>query len=233
MRTTVCLVSGGMDSATVLWAALSRGDRVVAVNVRYGQRGMRYESEAVRDLVEAAAARFGRDHVEALFVQTDLIRSLCAASALLDTSAALDSMAKRKGLAATVVPARNLVLVSIASIVAFERDADVVAIGVHHDDASDYPDTHPEFVEALARVVDRVHGRPLELWTPLLYMTKAEIVKWGTELGVPWELTRSCYDARRSPCGKCGSCIKRAEAFAAVGIEDPLVKTKSGRSKGA
>jgi 7-cyano-7-deazaguanine synthase len=231
MRKVVCLMSGGMDSATVLWQALSEGCSAIALNVRYGQRGMRYESEAVRDIVDAARTRFGADRVEALFVNTSLLRDLASGSALLNPTASLEAHLMRKGLVATVVPARNLLLVTIASIVAFERDATDVAIAVHHDDASDYPDTRPEFIEHLAVVVNEVHGKPLRLWAPLLYMTKADIVRRGVELGVPFELTRSCYDNRRSPCGVCDSCTKRAAAFAEVGVRDPLMERYKTKSK--
>ena len=140
-----------------------------------------------------------------------------------------------RGIPVTYVPARNTVLLGLAFAAAEVLDAEAVVIGVNALDCSGYPDCRPAFLEAMrsvARAGTRrgVEGRPLEVLAPLLHDTKADIVRRGAALGVPWALTLSCYDpldvaGRVVPCGRCDACLLRAKGFAEAGIVDPAVPT--------
>ena len=124
---------------------------------------------------------------------------------------------------ATVVPGRNLIMTSIAAGYASNIGAQAIALGVHMGDHFIYPDCRPEFIMALKAVLARSTDPGIDVLTPYLYYDKGMIVRDGTILGVDYECTWSCYVGGKIPCGKCGTCVERAEAFAQNGIEDPLL----------
>lgn len=221
----VALLSGGMDSATAAAVAVSKGWIVDALCVDYGQR-QRAEIAAARAVAEAMElARFRVLPVD--------LRAL-GGSALTDDwpvpkDRALEEIGT--GIPSTYVPARNTVLLALALAAADAGGAEAVVVGVNAQDSSGYPDCGPAFIEAFGRLAavgtrSGKEGKPVQVVAPLLAMTKAEIVKQGTELKVPYELTLSCYDPVAGEggwthCGRCDACLLRAKGFAEAGVADP------------
>lgn len=214
----VVMVSGGLDSATVLAVAKAEGRECHALSFDYGQRH-RAELQAAERIAERLGA------VEHRTVKLDL-RAI-GGSALTDDGIDVPT-APGEGIPVTYVPARNTVFLSVALGWAEVLDADDIFIGVNALDYSGYPDCRPEFVQAFQALADvatkrAVEGRPISIQAPLLHLTKAEIIRRGNDLGVDYAATVSCYaadDAGRA-CGECDSCRLRREGFAAAGVEDP------------
>jgi len=217
----VVLLSGGLDSTTVLAVARSRGFACHALTVRYGQLHQ-VELEAAARVAVALGAVAHR------VVAVDL--SPIAASALTDRAIAvpkdraLEEIGAPGDVPATYVPARNTVLLALALAWAETLGARDLFIGVNVLDASGYPDCRPEFVrafEALAQVATRSGG--FRVHAPLIALTKAEIVKLGRSLGVDYALTHSCYDPSPAgaACGRCDACALRRKGFADAGVPDP------------
>jgi 7-cyano-7-deazaguanine synthase len=218
----VVLVSGGLDSATALAIAAEDGFETGAITFRYGQRhGV--ELEAAKQVIAAAGVT---DHVE---VEIDLRRiGGSALTADIDVPKAREIAEMSEGIPVTYVPARNTVFLSFALAWAEVLAADHIFIGVNALDYSGYPDCRPEYVaayEAMANLATKrgVEGERLTIHTPLIDLTKAQIIARGIELGVDYGLTRSCYDP--SPggqaCGECDSCQLRLKGFAENGLVDP------------
>jgi 7-cyano-7-deazaguanine synthase len=224
----VVLLSGGLDSATAAALARKEGWTLNALTVRYGQVHA-VEIEAARNV--AAALGVGR-HVE-----LDVDLKAFGGSALVgdgeirkSASADLDASATGSSIPSTYVPARNTVLLSLALAWAEVLGAERIVIGVNALDYSGYPDCRPEYIAAfeyLASLATKagVEGRPLRIWAPLQHLTKAGIIRLGTELGVDYGLTHSCYDPGPGgrPCGQCDSCLLRARGFEDAGVPDPLL----------
>lgn len=221
----VVLLSGGMDSATCLAIAASRGHRPITLSVQYGQRH-------VRELRSARALARHYRALEAIEVTVPLQE--IAPSALTRRSQALpkDRSAKemlRRGIPSTYVPARNTILLSLALAVAESRGAEAIYLGVNAIDYSGYPDCRPEFLRAFERLARKATARAVEgrgsprIEAPLLGKSKAGIVRWGERLHVPWSLTWSCYAGGSRPCGHCDSCRLRAQGFREAGVLDPLL----------
>ncbi len=218
MSKAVVLVSGGLDSATVLAMAQSEGWRCHALSVDYGQRH-RSELDAAALVVRSLGA------AEHRIVRVDL--GSFGGSALTDPTIRVP-IAPSAGIPVTYVPARNTILLALALAYAEVTEADVIFTGANAVDYSGYPDCRPEFLaafEAMANLATKraVEGAPISVRSPILNMGKAEIVRRGTELGVDFSLTVSCYDAdaRGLACGRCDSCRLRREGFSAAGIADP------------
>ncbi|CAB4331839.1 MAG: 7-cyano-7-deazaguanine synthase QueC [Actinobacteria bacterium] len=219
----IVLLSGGLDSTTCLAIAQSEGFEVVAVSFRYGQR---HTNE-----LECAAAIARSAGVEHLIVNIDL--AAFGGSALVDDSIEVPKHESVEELTAdsvpvTYVPARNTIFLSFATAVAETRGAHDVFIGVNAVDYSGYPDCRPEFIEAfeaMANLATRegVEGGRLCIRTPLIDLTKAQIIQRGLELGVDYSVTLSCYDPTDDggSCGHCDACLLRARGFADAGISDP------------
>lgn len=225
MKPAVVLLSGGLDSATALAIAQNAGYDAHALTFNYGQRHTA-ELAAARRVAEAAAVT---RHVT---VNIDL--RLFGGSALTsDIAVPRHSQAEdidASAIPVTYVPARNTIFLSFALAWAEILGADDVFIGVNALDYSGYPDCRPEYVEAFQRMADLatkagVEGtQRLRVHTPLIAMTKAEIIRCGLDLGVDYSLTHSCYDPPApsgGQCGQCDSCLLRAAGFAAAGILDP------------
>jgi 7-cyano-7-deazaguanine synthase len=217
----VVLLSGGLDSATVAAMAKAQGWTIDALTIRYGQVHA-IEIEAARRV--AGAVGVDR-HVE---LEIDLT-SLGGSTLVGDGSVPKGRDLEEGGIPSTYVPARNTVFLSLALAFAETRGAERIAIGVNAIDYSGYPDCRPEYLEAferLARLATRagVEGGDMRIYAPLAAMSKAEIIRQGTRLGVDYGLTHSCYDPRPDgrPCGECDSCRLRARGFAEAGIADPL-----------
>jgi 7-cyano-7-deazaguanine synthase len=218
MPRAVVLLSGGLDSATVLAMARAESYDCRTLSFDYGQRH-RAELEAARRVSAALGAAEHR-----VFT---IPMGQFGGSAL--TDAAIDVPDEGgAGIPVTYVPARNTVFLSLALAWAEVLDADVIFIGVNAVDYSGYPDCRPEFVAAFQTVASLatrqgVEGRPVRIEAPLIDMTKADIIHRGTMLGVDYGLTVSCYRADDSgrACGGCAACRVRAQGFAAAGIADP------------
>jgi 7-cyano-7-deazaguanine synthase len=216
------LLSGGLDSYTAAAVARRDGFELYALSINYGQRHVR-ELEAARAVARALGI--------ARHVEIDLDLSRFGGSALTaDIDVPKDRPLDATDIPVTYVPARNTIFLSLALGWAEVVGATHIVIGVNALDYSGYPDCRPEFVRAferLAALATRagVEGRPLTIGTPLIDMTKAEIIRLGTALGLDYGLTHSCYDPEPDgrPCGRCDSCRLRAHGFAAAGISDPLV----------
>lgn len=223
MKSAVVLLSGGLDSAVTLAIAQAEGFESHALSFEYGQRH-RIEIAAARKVAQAAGVA---DHRVA---QIDL--GVFGASALTDHSIAVptDRSAAElsSGIPVTYVPARNTIFLSYALAFAEVLGANDIFIGVNAVDYSGYPDCRPEFLEAFARlaaVATRagVEGGNLRIHTPLLQLSKADIVRRGAQLGVTFSLTHSCYDpANNGACGRCDSCQLRLKGFAEAGLADPI-----------
>ncbi len=212
----VVLVSGGLDSATVLALAQRDGFECHALAVDYGQRH-RSELDAAQRVAAAAGAPLR-------ILQLDL-RAI-GGSALTDDIEVPEG--GTWGIPVTYVPARNTILLSLALGFAEVLGADDLFIGVNAVDYSGYPDCRPEFIaayQAMARLATRagVEGAEITIHTPLISLSKADIIRLGTDLGVDYALTVSCYqaDEHGRACGKCDSCRIRRDGFVAAGLPDP------------
>ena len=214
----IVLVSGGLDSATCLALASQQGYACYALSFDYGQRS-RSELNAARRVAEAAGVK---DH-KLVSLGLDAL----GGSALTDTSIAVPE-GGTEGIPVTYVPARNTVFLSYGLAWAEVLDAYALFIGVNSLDYSGYPDCRPEFIEAYARMMNLatkkgVEGGEISLQTPLIHLSKAEIIKTGIRLGVDYSLTVSCYQADEdgAACGVCDSCLLRKAGFRDAGVEDP------------
>ncbi len=226
----VVLLSGGMDSATALAIALRDGFEVTALSVDYGQRH-RKELDSARKV----AKHFGvRDH---RVVSLDL--TPIGGSALTDKRIQVPEQRRLEeigqGIPPTYVPARNTILLSYALGLAETAGAEAIYIAANALDYSGYPDCRPEFYRAFQEVARLgtkrgVEGDAIEIRTPLIAMSKADIVRKGEELGVPWALTWSCYQGEDKACGVCDSCQLRLKGFREAGVKDPIPYARRPRA---
>ena len=219
MRGGLVVLSGGLDS-TVCLALAADGAPVppVALTFDYGQRH-RVEIDRAREV----AAHYGADH---LVVSLDT--SAWGGSALTDPDVDVPAGGTTTGVPVTYVPARNSIFLAVALGVAEARDLDDVWIGVNAVDYSGYPDCRPAFIEAFRQVAATgqrrgVDGDAVGIRTPLIDLSKADIVRLGVERGAPLELTWSCYLGDAAPCGTCDACLLRARGFAEAGVDDPAL----------
>ncbi|MCB9544674.1 MAG: 7-cyano-7-deazaguanine synthase QueC [Myxococcales bacterium] len=222
-KRAVVLLSGGLDSATVLAEAVATGRQVTALSFRYGQRHEHELQAAAR-----VAAAFGvTDHVIATI---DL--GIFGGSALTDAGLAVPHGRSEadmgEGIPITYVPARNTIFLSFALALAEVRGAEEIHLGINAVDYSGYPDCRPEYLaafQAMAALATRqgVEGAPVRLVAPLVLLSKADIVRRGVSLGVDYALTHSCYDPAPDggACGDCDACVLRRRGFAEAGVDDP------------
>jgi 7-cyano-7-deazaguanine synthase len=221
MTRAVILLSGGLDSATVLAIARRDGRECHALSIVYGQRHS----------VELAAAKRVADAIgvaEHVVHALDL-RVFGASALTADIDVPKDAVGA-PGIPITYVPARNTIFLALALGYAEAREAAEIWLGVNALDSSGYPDCRPAFIDAFQRVIFEgtrsgvEHGEP-RLVAPLLHMTKGEIIRRGVELGVDYGLTHSCYDPAPdgAACRHCDSCLLRRKGFAEAGVEDPTM----------
>jgi 7-cyano-7-deazaguanine synthase len=219
----VVLLSGGLDSSTTLAIAIEQGLTPHAISFRYGQRHSR-ELEAA----QALAKHYGV--IDHRIIDINL-RAFGGSALTSDEIAvpherSLEEMSH--SIPVTYVPGRNLIFLSLATAFAEVIGADDIFLGINHLDSSGYPDCRPEFLAAfqttanLATKAGTEDRRTLNYHAPLIEMTKADIVREGTRLGVPWELTWSCYEGGANACGQCDSCLLRLKGFADAGLIDPI-----------
>lgn len=217
-KPAVILLSGGLDSATALAIAREQGFECYALSVEYGQRHAA-ELDAARRVARAGGVREHR------IMRVDLAG--IGGSALTDHTIAVPET-PTIGIPVTYVPARNTMMLALALGWAEVLTAGDIFIGVNVLDSSGYPDCRPEFIEAFERMAVKatkagVEGHPLRIHTPLIRLSKAEIIREGTRLGVDYGLTVSCYqaDAAGRACGRCDSCRLRRAGFESAGVPDP------------
>jgi 7-cyano-7-deazaguanine synthase len=218
-RRCVVLLSGGLDSATVLALARADGYACHALSVDYGQRHR-------HELLAAARVAASLGAAEHRVIAIDVAQF--GGSALTDEELEVPA-APTSGIPLTYVPARNTLLLAIALGWAEVLDAEAIHIGVNAIDYSGYPDCRPAFIEQFARLAAiatraGVEGRPVRIAAPLQHSSKADIVRRGLALGVDFALTSSCYapDEAGSACGRCDACHLRRAGFAAAGVPDPV-----------
>ena len=229
MKKALVLSSGGVDSTTCVGIAVDRlgAENVSTVSVSYGQRHVKE-----LDCAEDVANHYNVKHYT-LDLSNVLQYSNCPLLANsteeIPEESYADQIAKNgEGKVATYVPFRNgLMLSAVASLAQsiYPDDEVDIYIGAHADDAAGhaYADCSQEFTDAMNSAINIGTYGKVKLDAPLVNLNKAEVVKWGIELNVPYELTWSCYEGGDKPCGKCGTCIDRANAFKANGIEDPAI----------
>lgn len=228
MQKAIVLLSGGLDSATTLYYALARGFDVRALAFDYGQRHRR-EVRSARAVARNAGVP----------CQVVRISFPWKGSALLDKMQKVPVRLRtgKGAVPATYVPARNIIFVSYAASFAEAVGARVIFIGANAIDYSGYPDCRPEFFAAMQKALDKglkagVQKKGIRILTPLVRKTKAEIVRMGLRLKVPYAETWSCYNDVKSPCGTCDSCRLRARGFKEAGASDPLLEGKAARTPG-
>jgi 7-cyano-7-deazaguanine synthase len=213
----VVLLSGGLDSATVLFYVRSKGYDAHCLIFTYGQRHSRETKQAI-----AIASSSGSTY--------DVLNITLPwkGSSLLDKKAVIphNAIIDPKEIPSTYVPGRNTVFLSFALSCAEAIGARKIFIGANAVDYSGYPDCRPEYFAVFSKMAGLgtkagIKGRPIKIEAPLLHKSKADIVKLGLKLGVPFEMTWSCYKGGKRPCGKCDSCILRSKGFNQAGIKDP------------
>ncbi len=223
-RRAVVLLSGGLDSATVLAIVKAHGYEAYAISFRYGQRHA-IELEAARTIAQRAEVREHR------VIDIDLRQF--GGSALTDDIEVPKGRSDEEmgsGIPITYVPVRNLLFLTYATMLAEVREADDIWLGVNALDYSGYPDCRPEFIDSFEHTAGLASQRAVEIikpriHAPLMSMTKAQIIARGLELGVDYSLTRSCYDPAPdgAACGGCDSCKIRLKGFLENGLEDPVL----------
>ena len=219
------LFSGGLDSTTALALAISKygKENVVALSVSYGQKHIK-EIEASNKI-----ARYY--DVEHIFLDLAKIFEYSNCSLLSQNSDIAipegeyaKQLQEQNGALSTYVPFRNGLFLSSAASIALSKDCDIIYYGAHADDAAGeaYPDCSVEFTKAINEAIYLGSGKKVSVVGPFVNMHKADIVKLGLELNVPYELTWSCYEGHDKACGKCGTCLDRIKAFEANGVKDPI-----------
>lgn len=214
MAKVVVIYSGGMDSFTVLHHALKQGHNVYALSFNYGQRH-------VREL-DAAATVCQQLNVPHKIVDITAINSLLAGSSLTSDIAIPEGEYEEDNMRSTVVPNRNMILLSLAIGYAVSIHAEAVYYGAHSGDHAIYPDCRPEFVEKMNAVSLIANYEPVRIEVPYLHCDKAEILAAGLAMNLDYSQTWTCYNGRTQACGKCSACTERLAAFAANHVTDPL-----------
>lgn len=216
MPKAVVLLSGGLDSTVTLACSLNDGNETTALSFRYGQRHSRE-----LDSAKAVASYYGVKHI-----MTDIDLSMFRSS-LIGTSGEVKKDRRDIGndIPDTYVPARNIIMLSIAAGLCESLGADRIYIGANSVDYSGYPDCRKEFFDAFAEMLAKgtktgTEGHPIKVITPILRSSKADIVKLGKKMNAPLHLTWSCYSGGSKACGRCDSCKLRLKGFADAGYKD-------------
>ena len=220
------LFSGGVDSTTCLALAIEKhgADEVLALSVSYGQKHTK-EIEAAQKLAAHYGVRLMTLDLKAIFADSNC-SLLQGSTDDVPKESYADQLRDGDGKPVTTyVPFRNGLFLSTAASIALSHGCEEIYYGAHSDDAagSAYPDCSAEFNESINRAIYLGSGRQLRVTAPFIGMNKAQVVAEGLRLGVPYELTWSCYEGGDKPCGECGTCRDRAAAFAANGVADPAI----------
>lgn len=212
----VVVVSGGMDSAALLYHLLAEGHEAKAISVNYGQRH-------VKEL-DYAARLCQRVNVPHHIADLSALNPLFGNNSLSGRAIEIpEGHYAEESMKLTIVPNRNMILLSVAIAWAVSNQFEAVAYGAHSGDHAIYPDCRPEFAAAMDEAARLCDWNPVSLWRPFVHLDKGLIARRGVELGVPFEETWTCYKGLDVHCGKCGACVERKEAFASQGLTDPTV----------
>jgi 7-cyano-7-deazaguanine synthase len=216
-KKAVLIYSGGMDSFTllhhILASGLARSD-IATLTFNYGQKHVK-EVEYAKHV----CAELGIEHK---VVDISAINSLLGGSSLTDDIAIPEGHYEADNMKSTVVPNRNMILLSLAIAYAVSLEADTVYYGAHSGDHAIYPDCRPEFVQKMDEVSRIANFQPVAISTPFVDMSKIDILARGMELGLDYTHTWTCYNGREKACGKCGACVERLEAFRSNQQVDPI-----------
>lgn len=225
VKKALVLFSGGVDSTTCLAMAIQKygNENVIALSVFYGQRHDK-EIQAAQKLAEYYGVTWKQLDLALLFADSDCTL-LSGVKGEIPKESYAAQLEKTDGKpVSTYVPFRNGLFLASAASIALSNDCEVIYYGAHSDDAAGnaYPDCSEAFHQAMNQAIYLGSGNQLRVEAPFVAQTKAEVVKQGLSLGVPYQMTWSCYEGSDRPCGVCGTCRDRAAAFAANGIVDPL-----------
>jgi 7-cyano-7-deazaguanine synthase len=220
MKKAVIVLSGGLDSTTCMGIAKEQGYDLYPITFHYGQRHNR----------EVEQAKLVSQHYEVKdhrIVNISFLQDI-GGSALTDQKIDVPKGGEGDGVPVTYVPARNLIFLSLATAYAEVVGAEVISIGVSAVDYSGYPDCRPEFIESMTSTIQLAtkagaSGSSIRVETPLIQLSKAQTIHKGMELGVPYQLTTSCYHGDETACGVCDSCRLRIKGFKEAGYQDPVV----------
>jgi 7-cyano-7-deazaguanine synthase len=213
-KKAVIIYSGGMDSTVLLYQLLAEGFEVKALSFDYGQRHIR-ETLAARAICELVK-------VPHEVVDLSALAKLLPGSSQTDESVPVpEGHYAAENMKLTVVPNRNMIMLSVACAHALAMEYGWVAFGAHAGDHTIYPDCRPEFVHAMNKTMSKADWKQVSIVAPFIFMDKGDIAKRGHELCVPFELTWTCYKGEHKHCGKCGACQERKEAFQKFRIMDP------------
>lgn len=210
----VAVISGGMDSITMLHKLHSEGNELKAISFNYGQR---HKKEL--EMAKINCADLGIEHK---IIDISFMKDLASNSALTGDIDVPEGHYEDSNMKQTVVPNRNMILASLAISHAVNVDYDAIALGVHSGDHEIYPDCREEFIKALHEASLIANYKAIEVLAPFQHANKTEIIKQGLEIGVDYAKTWTCYVGGEKACGRCGSCQERLEAFRNNGVEDPL-----------
>ncbi len=212
----VCILSGGLDSTTLLYKMHIKGFDITPISFYYGQKHSKELEKAALTCI-----KLGLNHkIIDLSTTTGLLKSALITNDL----KVPEGHYENENMKQTVVPNRNMIFLSIAAGIAYSIEAQVIGIGVHSGDHAIYPDCRKGFIQDFEQLVNKANEwfERVRIYTPFIDKNKIEIVKEGIVLGVDYSLTWTCYNGKEKPCGKCGSCVERLEAFRLNHIKDPL-----------
>jgi 7-cyano-7-deazaguanine synthase len=211
---SVIIVSGGMDSITLLHDIHSQGEELHAISFDYNQR---HQKE-----IRFAKLNCEKLNIPHKIISLSILNDIAPSSLTRIEPQIPEGQYDGENMKQTVVPNRNMVMLSLAASYAIGIGATKLYYGAHSGDHTIYPDCRPEFVEAISKTLFLCDWHPIELKVPYLHGNKTTILKRGLELGVDYSQTWTCYNGREMACGKCGSCDERLAAFRELGIKDPL-----------
>lgn len=211
----VVIFSGGMDSFTVLNRAIKDGKQVYALSFDYGQRHVK-ELDNAKSICDNL-------NVNHKIIDISAINQLLAGSSLTDDIEIPEGHYEAENMKSTVVPNRNMILLSLAVGYAVSVGASQVYYGAHSGDHAIYPDCRPEFVMKMNDVCQIANYEAVEIFSPYLHNTKSDILADGISMNLDYSQTWTCYNGRKNACGKCGACQERLEAFADNNLVDPLI----------
>ena len=206
--------SGGLDSATALKWAIKQYDEVETISFAYGSKHIDQEHFYAVKMCEALG-------VKNTLIHLDFINDLFKSDLLKSGGEIPEGHYTAENMKSTVVPFRNGIILSIAAGFAESNDCDVLVLGNHSGDHAIYPDCRPEFIKGIAAAIKEGTEKQIQVVSPFCNMSKADIVALGSQIGVDYSLTYSCYKGGKKHCGKCGTCVERKEAFEVAGVVDP------------
>lgn len=215
-KNVVLSLSGGLDSSTLLGYLIHQGMKPYCVSFTYGSKHNKYENKAAKDVA---------NFYDVSLIELDLsvVFGNFKSDLLLNGGNIPEGHYTDKTMGATVVPSRNIIFLSILSGLAWTVGAPYIAIGIHAGDHAIYPDCSTEFYKAMDSALYLGTDKKVQMIAPFVNIDKKEVVRTGYSLGVPFQLTRTCYKDQEIACGKCGSCVERLESFEGIGVIDPII----------